>query len=187
MGNPRPNRDDLGKVPGPTGSDPDQGHAGPRGAAAPDDLTKIGVVAASAGVSERTLRYYEEIGLICPAVHRPGGIRLYGPADIERIRRIRDLQRLMGFNLEEIREVVSAEDRLEALRDRYHDSEDRSDQRAVLEEAAQALDYLRTQVKAKLEQLQAFLGELDARAERHLRRLASWESGPERVGESATR
>ncbi len=65
----------------------------------PDDLLKIGTVATRLGISERTLRYYEEVGLLAPHLRRPGGCRRYGTADVERVQRIRELQSLMGFNL----------------------------------------------------------------------------------------
>lgn len=83
----------------------------------PDGLLKIGVVAARLGISERTLRYYEEVGLLRPHQHHPGAGRRYCDADVERVQRIRELQGLMGFNLEEIRRIVAAEDRLRSLRE----------------------------------------------------------------------
>src|SRR5437660_6702189 len=67
---------------------------------------RIGEVAAQLGVSPRTLRYYEELGLLRPSSKTAGGARRYSEAEVERLLRIRDLQELLGFNLEEIRVVL---------------------------------------------------------------------------------
>ncbi len=131
----------------------------------------IGEVASRADVSERTLRYYEEVGLLVPAAHQPGHNRRYCDADVRRVLRIRELQSLMGFNLDEIRNVISAEDRLDALRTRYRGGADATEQKALLEEAERVLEGVRGEVTAKLERLSAFLAELDERIERHRRRL----------------
>jgi DNA-binding transcriptional MerR regulator len=136
-----------------------------------EELRGIGAVAAQTGVSERTLRYYEEIGLLSPRDHSPGGMRRYCKEDIERVRRIRELQNLMGFNLEEIRKVIAAESRLSSLRADFRASSDSAHQREVLDEALRALDELREAAKAKIAALQGFLADLDERFARHRRRL----------------
>ncbi|MHB8191494.1 MAG: helix-turn-helix domain-containing protein [Ferrimicrobium sp.] len=136
-------------------------------------LSRIGTVATRLGVSERTLRYYEEVGLVHPVVRGTGASRRYREADVERIKRIRELQELMGFNLEEIRSVICAEDQLEWLRGRYLDTIDQEHQRNLLEEADRVLEDVRARVEAKTERLKAFLTELDLRIERHRERLES--------------
>lgn len=144
-----------------------------RGAArdsAPDeDLVPIGRVATDAGTSLRTLRYYEELGLLRPAGHSPGGRRLYRAVDVERVRRIRELQDLMGFDLEEIRTIVFAEDRLEVLRGRYRSGS--GDRTRVVKEAIAVLEGLQSQVDGKLSRLQEFRAQLDARVGRLRPRL----------------
>jgi DNA-binding transcriptional MerR regulator len=141
-------------------------------------LSGIGAVAGRTGVSERTLRYYEELGLLRPTAHRRGGSRLYCEADVERVAHIRELQALMGFNLEEIRGIVAAMDRLDALRDEYKGTADSGHQRELLEEAARALEDLRGQVMAKRDHLESFLAKLDARIERNRKRLACGTAEP---------
>ena len=136
-----------------------------------EPLRGIGAVAAQTGVSERTLRYYEEIGLLTPRDHSPGGMRRYCSEDIARVRRIRELQTLMGFNLEEIRSVIAAESRLSSLRADFRASSDSEHQREVLDEALQALDELRDAARSKIAALQGFLADLDERFARHRRRL----------------
>lgn len=135
------------------------------------DLRRIGAVAAATGVSERTIRYYEELGLLHPTAHRAGGSRLFADSAVERITRIRELQELMGFNLEEIGTVLAAEDRLDVLRDRYRTGSD--DPAAVVEEAIATLESLRAQVGAKLARLEEFRSGLDTRLERLRPRLSA--------------
>jgi len=80
--------------------------------ASEDQVSKyqIGEVADRTGVTQRTLRFYEEKGLLNPPERMDGGFRLYSERDIERIEYIRRLQQFLGFTLAEIKEMVEAED-----------------------------------------------------------------------------
>ncbi len=71
---------------------------------------QIGEVADRTSVTQRTLRFYEEKGLLRPPERMDGGFRLYSDADVERIEYIRRLQQYLGFTLAEIKEMVEAED-----------------------------------------------------------------------------
>ncbi|CAK7259556.1 MerR family DNA-binding protein [Shinella yambaruensis] len=78
---------------------------------APDDLT-IGKLAAAGNVGVETVRFYQRRGLLATP-RRLDGIRRYGPADVSRLRFIRQAQ-AAGFTLEEIRQLLaldSGEDR----------------------------------------------------------------------------
>jgi DNA-binding transcriptional MerR regulator len=130
-------------------------------------LLGIGRAAEVLGVSERALRYYQQIGLLTPSGRTPGGMRRYAPADLERVRRIRELQELLGFNLEEIRPILDDEDRLAVLRVEYHDpatTEDR--RRSIVAEGVALRQGLRAVVDAKLGRLTAFLADLDSTIDR---------------------
>lgn len=70
-------------------------------------LLKIGDFARLAGTNLRTLRYYEELGLLSPASRSAGGFRYYRESEIHRVHMIRDLQEL-GLQLEHIRELIQA-------------------------------------------------------------------------------
>jgi DNA-binding transcriptional MerR regulator len=74
---------------------------------------RIGEVAKQTGVTPRTLRYWEEIGLLRPAAHRGSGERLYSLVEQERVIHIRELQDLLGLTLAEIQDVLRSEDTLE--------------------------------------------------------------------------
>jgi DNA-binding transcriptional MerR regulator len=67
----------------------------------------IGVIAKKAGVSVRTIRYYEELGLIHPSGHSTGGFRLYGEATLKRLELIGFLKGL-DLTLLEIRRIFDA-------------------------------------------------------------------------------
>lgn len=81
------------------------------------ELLKIGEFARLAETNLRTLRYYEELGLLVPAARSSGGFRYYRTTDINRITMIRDLQEL-GLNLDRIRELISTREALAAPHDR---------------------------------------------------------------------
>jgi DNA-binding transcriptional MerR regulator len=145
---------------------------------------RIGEVAAAAGVSTRTLRYYQELGLISPSGHTPGGARRYGPADVERLSRILELRDLLGFNLVEIAEILAAEDRLAGLRAEWWGSELSGGEppgpkrrEELLEEAAELNHRLQANVHSKLERLGGFLRELEARAGRYEELAAELRAG----------
>ena len=71
---------------------------------------QIGEAAERANLTQRTLRYYEEKGLLSPPTRMDGGFRLYSSEDMERVDRIRQLKELLGFSLAEIKEMLEAED-----------------------------------------------------------------------------
>lgn len=76
---------------------------------------QIGEVAEQTGVTQRTLRFYEEKGLVNPPERMEGGFRLYSEDDVNRILYIKRLQELLGFTLSEIKEMVEAEELLQQM------------------------------------------------------------------------
>ncbi|MBV9411570.1 MAG: MerR family transcriptional regulator [Acidimicrobiia bacterium] len=131
---------------------------------------RIGEVAKEAGVSTRTLRYYEELGLVSPSGHSPGGARRYSEIDLARVLRIRELQELVGFNLDEIKTIVAAEARLDELRSEFRDGKSPQRERELVAEAIEINGRLREDMQAKLARLETFLADLDARAALYRRR-----------------
>ncbi|GIH65783.1 MerR family transcriptional regulator [Microbispora siamensis] len=71
---------------------------------------QIGEVAERLGLSLRTIRHYEEVGLVVPA-RTQGGFRLYSEEDVQRLALIRRMKPL-GFTLEEMRDLLEITDRL---------------------------------------------------------------------------
>ncbi|MFF5158282.1 MerR family transcriptional regulator [Streptomyces sp. NPDC000348] len=74
---------------------------------------QIGEVAARTELSLRTIRHYEEAGLVTPSARSQGGFRLYTDADVQRLMVIRRMKPL-GFSLEQMRDLLDATDRLDA-------------------------------------------------------------------------
>jgi MerR family transcriptional regulator, copper efflux regulator len=70
-------------------------------------LIQIGAVATLVGLSLRSVRHYEDAGLVVPAGRTPGGFRLYGTEAIERLRLIMRMKPL-GFTLDEMRLLIEA-------------------------------------------------------------------------------
>lgn len=73
---------------------------------------QIGEVAERTELSLRTIRHYEETGLVTPSARSQGGFRLYTEADVARLMVIRRMKPL-GFTLEEMRDLLAATDRLD--------------------------------------------------------------------------
>ena len=128
---------------------------------------RIGELAAELGVSTRTLRYYEELGLVRPSGYSKGGSRRYGDEDRDRLLRIRDLQSVMGFNLGEIREILEADDRLATLRTEYNKGVTPKRHRDILVEAARLNARTRAQIDAKIGVLEDYRAELEATAQKY--------------------
>lgn len=76
-----------------------------------DEHHQIGEVAERVDLSLRTIRYYEEIGLVSPSGRTEGGFRLYTESDIDRLRTVKSLKPL-GMPLELISEILSCADQL---------------------------------------------------------------------------
>jgi DNA-binding transcriptional MerR regulator len=136
------------------------------------DLLRIGEAAERASVSTRTLRYYEQLGLVTPTGRSAGGARRYSEADLAKVRRIRELQELMGFDLQQIRVIVAAEARLQELREEYQRTERPAGRQRLIEEAIEINDRLREEVQGKLKRTKAFLADLESKAAKYREALA---------------
>ncbi len=122
----------------------------------------IGEVAKRADVSTRTLRYYQELGLLDPSGASQGGNRRYSEADVVRLQRILELRNVMGFDLERIGEILAAEDRLDEMRAEAKRGVSTKRRREILAEAIEIDERLREQVAAKMAVLKSFDDDLVA-------------------------
>jgi DNA-binding transcriptional MerR regulator len=98
---------------------------------------RIGEVAKLAATTPRTIRYYEEIGLLPAASGRePGAHRTYAEADVERLTDLLRLKDLLGVSLEELKELVEAEGARAELRREWEGGvEDPVRRRQILEQS----------------------------------------------------
>jgi DNA-binding transcriptional MerR regulator len=134
---------------------------------------KIGEVARSVGTTPRTIRYYEEIGLLPAAGDRPAGShRAYDERDIERLRDALRLKELLGLSLEELRALLEAEEARAALREEWHTAEPRATRRReILEEALGHLDRQLELVRRRRTEIDRLEEELTTRRKRVRSRL----------------
>ncbi|HET8930005.1 MAG TPA: MerR family transcriptional regulator [Acidimicrobiales bacterium] len=135
---------------------------------ATDDVApyRIGEVADRLGVSTRTLRYYQELGLLDPAGQSEGGNRRYSEDDVTRAMRILELRNVMGFELERIGEILSSEDRLAEIRAEAKRGVSVTRKREIAAEAIAITEHVREQVADKMAVLADFDADLEARLAR---------------------
>jgi MerR family transcriptional regulator, copper efflux regulator len=106
---------------------------------------QIGDVTERVGLSLRTVRYYEEVGLVVPSDRTAGGFRLYTEEDIERLIMAKELKPL-GFSLDEVRTVLDLVTTAEQDQDLTPEQRTTLAQFAAL--ASERYDKLRAQLAA---------------------------------------
>jgi len=137
-------------------------------------LLRIGDVARLVGTTPRTIRYYEEKGLLPPAEDRAAGQhRLYDAQDVERLRELLRMRNLLGVPLEELRELVAVDDERAVLRSELHRTDAPAERRRILrrldalaqrqlaavDRRARELDTLREEIEARRARIAELLGE----------------------------
>jgi DNA-binding transcriptional MerR regulator len=142
---------------------------------------RIGEVAEQASTTVRTVRYYEEVGLLPGSADRAHGQhRSYSAADVERLREILQLKELLNLSLEELRGLVEAEEARAALRERYRSTTEAAEREHLLVEAAGHLDRQLALIRDRRTALGELEERLAARRERVAERLAELRPSPSR-------
>jgi MerR family transcriptional regulator, repressor of the yfmOP operon len=136
---------------------------------------RIGEVAELVGTTPRTIRYYEEFGLLtAPPSHEKGRHRTYDEADVRRLQELIRLRDLLGVSLEELKRLVEAEEARAVLRERWQHTAGDADRLAILRQShvhvtaqlalvrsrREALDRLEAELAAKLDRITTMLGDL---------------------------
>jgi DNA-binding transcriptional MerR regulator len=142
-------------------------------------LLRIQEVAEETGLTTRTIRYYEEVGLLAPAARSEGAYRLYDGEDLERLRFIRGLRDDAGFSLAEIGQLLEDEDARARNRDRYRSSQDPVERRQILTDAVERVDRQVASLRAKIERLEAMVLEAEDRRAHLAGHLEDLEAGRE--------
>jgi DNA-binding transcriptional MerR regulator len=134
---------------------------------------RIGDVARLAGTTTRTIRYYEEMGLLPAAAQRPSGShRVYTDADVERLRELMRLKDLLGVSLGELGTLLAAEEaRAEVRAQLRREDVDPARRRELLTEALGHLDRQLTLVRHRAQELEKLHRELDERRKRVRRKI----------------
>lgn len=137
---------------------------------------QIGEVAEQLGLTPRTLRYYEEIGLLEPPSRMEGGFRLYSAADINRLENIVQLKRLLGFSLAEIKQVVEAMESLQLLRQERRQAADLQTKRDTLQKALEILEQQVEVLDGRMRQVAELRDQFNERSLRVRERLQQIEA-----------
>ncbi len=129
---------------------------------------RIGDVAKLAGTTPRTIRYYEEIGLLpAPDDREPGAHRSYAEADVERLTELLRLKDLLGVSLEELKELVAAEGARAALRREWQEGvEDPGRRRQILDESSSHISRQLELVRRRRDEIAKLESELLAKRKR---------------------
>jgi DNA-binding transcriptional MerR regulator len=143
------------------------------------DLLRIQEVSAETGLTTRTIRYYEELGLLKPAARSEGSYRLFDPDDLERLRFIKGLRDDAGFSLAEIGQLL--EDDLARVRNRsrFRSTTDTTERRAIIEDAMVRVDRQVATLQTKIDRLAAMIAEAHTRRTHLENHLAEIDAGVE--------
>ncbi len=136
------------------------------GTPAASTLRRIGDVAEAIGLTPRTIRYYEELGLLDPAAHVTGANRRYDDEDLERLRLIKRLREVVGLSLAEVRAFLETETERRALSREYQATTDPARQKELLDRVEPILQRRVEMLERKLASVQALLDEERGRLER---------------------
>ena len=141
---------------------------------------RIGDVARLAGTTPRTIRYYEEIGLLPQAPARPSGQhRLYTDTEVERLREMMRLKNLLGVSLEQLKTLLTAEEARAAVRAQLRrDDVDPERRRELLGEALGHIDRQLELVRGRAAELARLEEELCATHKRVRRKLRELDETP---------
>ena len=132
---------------------------------------RIGEVADRVGVTTRTIRYYEERGLLGRESQREKGAhRLYGEADVVRLQELIRLRDLLGLSLEELVELAEAEEARAALRGQWEESATDEERAEIVEAAIPLVERQLELLTSRQETLAAFSAELKDKLARLRRR-----------------
>jgi DNA-binding transcriptional MerR regulator len=149
-------------------------------AAPTERFLQIGEAAERASLTQRTLRYYEEKGLLNPPTRLDGGFRLYSSEDMERVERIRQLKELLGFSLAEIKEMLEAEDVRLQIRAGWRKDADAEEKREKARIAREVTAHQLSLLDQKMEKMASLRAEIAERVRKYdeiLQRYAESQEG----------
>lgn len=134
-------------------------------------LLRIQEAAAEVGLTPRSVRYYEELGLLKPAARSEGDYRLYDSTDVERLRFIKGLRDDAGFSLAEIAELLEDEAAREREHVAFHSTSDPGERQRILRDRLVRYEHQAQMLRAKVARLQTMIDETEGRRARTVARL----------------
>ena len=128
-----------------------------------EPLLRIQAVADQVGLTTRSIRYYEEVGLMKPAARSDGAYRLYDSDDVARLRFIKALRDETGFSLAEIGKLLEDESARVSIGDRFRASSDPAERRALLEDGIARIDGQVATLRGKIDRINEMIVAAQAR------------------------
>jgi DNA-binding transcriptional MerR regulator len=141
--------------------------------AAQAKLLRIQEAAAEVGLTARSVRYYEELGLLRPAARSVGDYRLYDASDLERLRFIKGLRDDAGFSLAEVAQLLEDEEARERGHEAYHATTDPSERLQILRDRVARFEHQIEMLRTKVGRLQAMVDETEGRLARTNGKIAA--------------
>jgi DNA-binding transcriptional MerR regulator len=135
---------------------------------AAEPLLRIQAVAEQVGLTARSIRYYEEIGLVKPAARSDGAYRLYDADDVARLQFIKALRDETGFSLAEIGQLLEDETARQSIGARFRATTDVAEREALLHEGIARINRQVATLKAKIERIDEMIAAAEGRRA-HLR------------------
>jgi MerR family transcriptional regulator, repressor of the yfmOP operon len=142
-------------------------------------LMRIQEAAAEVGLTPRSVRYYEELGLLKPAARSEGDYRLYDDTDVERLRFIKALRDDAGFSLAEIAQLLEDEAARERGHAEYHATTDPAERLRILRDRLALFDHQIDLLRTKIDRLRSMVDDTSARRARTLTKIDEIESSTE--------
>ena len=133
-------------------------------------LYTIEQVATRTGFTKRTLRYYEELGLLLPTGRTEGNYRRYGDSDIQRLEYIKKLRDLLGFSLTDIGKLLEVRDERDQIKIAYKHETDAATRIAQLDRSDELIHTQIQLIEQKLAGLAQMRASLIEQLERHEQR-----------------
>ena len=147
-------------------------------------LLRIQEAAAEAGLTPRSVRYYEEMGLLRPAARSDGDYRLYDESDLDRLRFIRGLRDDAGFSLAEISRLLEDQEARERDHAAYHATADPVERLRLLRGRVASFERQTQTLRTKIARLQAMVDDTEARRLRSLAKISELESAGDAAADS---
>jgi DNA-binding transcriptional MerR regulator len=140
-------------------------------------LLRIQEVASELGLTTRSIRYYEELGLLSPAARSDGAYRLYDASDVDRLRFIKGLRDDAGFSLAEISQLLEDEAARTKAREAFSRTGDVTERRAILTDSLARLERQAGILREKIERIEAMVEAVEVRRQRLSARVADIDAG----------
>ncbi len=140
-------------------------------------MLTVEAVSQELGITPRTLRYYEQVGLISPTARTSGGHRLYNQSTVNLLGQILRLKDNLGISLQEIQEIIAAEESLKELRRTFHENVQTTEtQKLLVERYINVLRELVDKMNKRIENVRSMRDMYQEQMEHSMRFLRDMET-----------